>query len=161
MRLQKALLSTDVDVWSQMHHGIETESDSDSDAAELLVSNLSTNTAVGFLHEGTAAKEESEAMKNGKSKDRIKTIKTDWKCRRGQSCASAINVSTILQVCVMFWALAKKAQDTLLWTLAWSGRDHGQRFILLNACVHTDVCGPAPEYAARLHVHDIMCQSHV
>ena len=55
----------------------------------------------------------SKYSKNGRSKTRVKHALENPKC----SCACSVPLRTLLRVCLTFWLLTKRGQDSVLWTI--------------------------------------------
>ena len=65
---------------------------------------VSSNNGTGSL---------SKYARNGRSKARVKQALDNPKCE----CACSVPLRTLLRICLTFWLLSKRGQDTVLWTI--------------------------------------------
>jgi hypothetical protein len=65
----------------------------------------------------------SEYAKNGRSRSRIK----DAIGHPGCKCRCVVPYKLLLSVCVAFWVLTKKGQDTVLWSIQQEEEERSKR----------------------------------
>ena len=99
------------------------DSDSESNVGEasidLTLERLQSLHAMGSV----SKKDLTEYSKQGMSATRIKSAVLRPRC----TCMCKMPIKVLYHLCVAFWTLTKKSQDSLLWSIQHEGGDHKRK----------------------------------
>jgi hypothetical protein len=97
----------------------DVSEESSCEAPAPLTANLSASVLLSASATGQSA-EDIAARRAGTSRKRLRAVLTQKgsPCHCKRHCERKFSLARLMQCCVLFWALSKSAQDSVLWSMA-------------------------------------------